>query len=108
MDGRSKTHTDHYDLVSLAVDNEPVPFLTATVVKETVLVVAVTPFERGATNWHGQIVWDILTPGIIDTERPRKLKGETAAGETVEGYFFVTQSHIRGVDFNGSGELTVR
>jgi hypothetical protein len=107
MAGRSKTRYEHYELVSLAVDNEPVLFMTATVTKETSLVEAVTPFERGATSWHGQIVWDILTPGLIDTERPRKFKGNTARGETLEGHFVITQSHIRGVDFDGSGELTV-
>ncbi len=104
---RTKTHITHYDLVTLTVDEKPVLFTTATIVEETTWLEAVTEWVRGATGWHGQIVWDIYAPGIVHTEMPRKFSGQTAKGEALDGQFLITQSHIRGVDFDGHGTLTV-
>ena len=107
MTERTKTHIDHYDLVTLTVDEQPVVFTTATIVEETIWVEGVNQWVLGGTGWHGQIVWDIYAPGIVHTEMPRKFSGQTAKGQALEGHFMITQSHIRGVDFDGSGILTV-
>lgn len=103
---RTKTQITHYDLVTLTVDEEPVLFRPPRS-SRTSWVEAVTEWVRGATGSHGQIVWDIYAPGILHAEMPRKFSGQTAKGEALDGHFMTTQSHIRGIDFDGHGTLTV-